>query len=100
MTTIAKGDSAAAVRRAHIEAALSRYPHIEPDTLADLLHWFRKEASAIDLRVVAADPRLEARYQAFKADHLDRLHGANLFWIAAAALSAGMLALWTFWDVL
>lgn len=99
MTTIAKGD-AATVRRAHIEAALSRYPHIEPDTLADLLHWFRKEATAIDLGILAADPRLEPRYQAFKADHLDRLHGANLFWIAATFLSAAMLALWAFWDVI
>ena len=98
MPTIAKSDTVD-LRRAHIEAALSRYPHIEPDTLADLLHWFRDEASALDVGMLASDPRLTLPYQAFKADHLDRLNGANLFWITALSLAAGMLALWAFWDV-
>jgi len=69
-------------RRAHIESELARYPHVDAETLADLLHWFRKEASALDVGMIASDPKLSAAYQKFKADHIDRFRGADLFWAA------------------
>lgn len=86
-----------AERRAHIEAALADYPHIDPDTLVDILQWFKKEATALDVGQIASNPKLYEPYQRLKAKHLDRFRGADLFWIAVGIVLAGMavgLAIW------
>jgi hypothetical protein len=94
MTTITNG-AASTERRARIEAALAEYPHIDEQTLAELIHWFRKEASALEVGLIASDPRLAERYRLFKAAHLDRLRGADLLWAAVlvAILTVCMTAL-------
>lgn len=69
-------------RRAHIESELARYPYVDAQALADLLHWFRREASALDVGLIASDPKLSTAYQKLKADHLDRIRGADLLWAA------------------
>lgn len=85
-------------RRTRIETALADYPHVDRETLADLIHWFRKEASALDVGTIASNPRLSAPYESFKADHLDRLKGASLLWssviIAVVAMCLALI-LWS-----
>lgn len=81
MTTMSQG-AEGAIQRARVEALLAKYPYTEPDELADLLYWFRKQASALDVGMLASDPQLAEPYQRFNADHLDRLRGADLMWAA------------------
>ena len=68
-------------RREQMAQLLARYPGLDSDELAELLHWFRKEASALDEGLIASDEKLSAAYQSLKKDHLDRLNGADLFWL-------------------
>lgn len=69
-------------RREQMAQLLARYPGLNSDELAKLLHWFRKEASALDEGLIACDEKVSAAYRSFKKDHLDRLNGADLFWLA------------------
>ena len=69
-------------RREQMAQLLARYPGLNSDELAELLHWFRKEASALDEGLISCDEKVSAAYRSFKKDHLDRLHGADLFWLA------------------
>lgn len=69
-------------RREQMAQLLARYPGLNSDELAELLHWFRKEASALDEGLIACDEKVSAAYRSFKKDHLDRLNGADLFWLA------------------
>lgn len=68
-------------RRDRIITLLAQYPKLDSDDLVDLLHWFRKEASALDVGLIASDPRLAVSYQGLKKDHLDQLTGADLLWV-------------------
>jgi len=67
-------------RRDRIVTLLEQYPKLESDDLEELLHWFRKEASALDVGLISSDPRLAVSYEGLKKDHLDRLTGSDLFW--------------------
>ena len=90
MTTMTQG-AECAFQRARVEALLAKYPDTEPDELADLLYWFRKQASALEVGLLASDPQLAKPYQRFKADHLDRLRGADLMWAALFIMLAGVV---------
>lgn len=68
-------------RREEMAQLLAKYPGLENDKLAELLHWFRKEASALDQGLIGSDDKLSVAYQALKKDHIDRLNGADLFWL-------------------
>lgn len=65
-------------RRAHIEDLLRAYPKVGEEETASLIHWFRKEASALEVGLIASDPSLALGYRQLKTDHLDRLSGADL----------------------
>lgn len=82
-------------RRARIEAVLGVYPNVDAEELADLLHWFRTEASPLEVGFIASNPDLAKPYQRLKADHLDRLRGADLMRAAIVVLmiAAGIVAL-------
>ena len=69
-------------RREEMAELLARYPGLNSDELAELLHWFSKEASALDEGLISCDEKVSAAYRSFKKDHLDRLNGADLFWLA------------------
>lgn len=71
----------AAARRDRVVMLLARYPKLDSDELADLLRWFRREASALDVGLIASDPDLTASYESLKKDHLDRITGADVFWV-------------------
>jgi hypothetical protein len=83
-------------KRAHAEAILARYPELGREELADLLHWYRREASAMDVALLASNEAIRERYRAFRRDHVERfslkekLVGALL--VAGAAGAIGALA--------
>ncbi|MBC2670251.1 hypothetical protein ACFOON_04020 [Novosphingobium piscinae] len=92
---MAESEAARAARRADIERALARYPHLNPAALAELTNYFTTEASALDVGLIASNPDVTAAYCQFRADHLDRLRLAD--WLrglaVAAALGAVLLGL-------
>lgn len=57
-------------RRAAIEAIVARYPDLEPGELDDLVHWYRHEASAMDVGLVASNEALSDRFGAFCRAHV------------------------------
>lgn len=81
-------------KRARAEEALARYPELDPDELSRLLHWYRREASAMDVALLASDEALRERFQAFHTAHI-----APYSWrekVITAALGAGVLGLFAF----
>lgn len=61
-----------AARRKEIENMLRNYPEVEPATLAELLSWFRQDASSMDVAMLSTVDELKDAYRAFRKDHLDR----------------------------
>jgi hypothetical protein len=79
--------------RARAEALLARYPHLEPRELRALLHWYRREASAMDVALVASSERVGQCYRRFYRDHLRRFSWKEKLVTAALAMGvAAMLA--------
>jgi len=89
--TEAVGVSSAQERRAEIAAVLLRYPAVQPRELEDLLHWFRDEASALDVGLIASDPALSEPYRRLADDHLGRL--GRVEWAMTGAIAVVLLAL-------
>lgn len=68
-------------RRQSAVALLARYPGLDDTELAELVRWFKKEASALDVGLIASDPELSHSYQRLKDAHLSKLGAADLFWM-------------------
>lgn len=86
-------DGARADRRARIERTLADYPHLANQDIADVLHWFRKEASALDVALLATNEDITEKYRHFRAEHLDRIDAGDIlraiaFAVAIAAIFA------------
>ncbi|MDT0509340.1 hypothetical protein [Novosphingobium sp. MMS21-SN21R] len=64
--------SAVDARRAHVEALLSAYPDVTPEEHGLIVSWFRNDASALDVALVASNPQAERGYRAFRAAHVDK----------------------------
>ena len=64
--------------RARIEAALAEYPNLSSERLDELVHWFHKEASALDVALVASNEAIAERYRTFRADHIDQVKGRDV----------------------
>ena len=83
-------------RRARIEALLGCYGALDGAELAELLHWYRREASSMDVALLASNEAIRDGYRAFRREHVDRfslkdkLVGALL--VAGAAGAIGALA--------
>lgn len=71
-----------ATRRAEIETMLARYPHLPGDALAQLIHWFTKEASALDVGLIASNEEIATPYRAFRSEHIDPLRSRD--WVKGA----------------
>lgn len=77
-------------------ALLARYPDLDALELARLEHWFRKEASALDVGLLASEEALATQFRAYRKDHHDRFTPrdiliATVFVVVAAALVGAML---------
>jgi hypothetical protein len=66
-------------RRLQIEAALAEYPEVSPDRLSDVIQWFKREATAMEVASVACNPDLQSKYRSFRNRHLDKLSAGELF---------------------
>jgi hypothetical protein len=87
-------DGARAVRRACIERSLADYPHLTREDVADVLHWFRKEASALDVALLATNQDIAEKYRRFRADHVDRLSPGDIVRaIVFVVITAAIIAL-------
>lgn len=95
MTTETNRAAAPGDRRAAAEALLARYPDLSEDEIADLCHWFRKEAGALETGMIASDDRLRQPYEQFRSDHLDRLgpRAQAIVWLVGVLLFASLAAL-------
>lgn len=82
-------DTGSAARRDQVMTVLGYYPDVNSEELAQLLRWFRKEATATDIVQIASDARLAKPYNRLKADHLDKLSGADLFRAAVILMIIG-----------
>jgi hypothetical protein len=58
--------------REYITRLLARYPAISQDETNELKTWFTRGATALDLGLVASDPRAAIQFRAFREQHVDR----------------------------
>ena len=58
--------------RLHVERVLARYPEIDGEELAALKKWFRKDATAHDVALVASNEAIHTQYLRFRKEHVDR----------------------------
>lgn len=77
---------------AHVEGVLARYPNIDPAEIESLTRWF-KEASALDVAMVASNASIHDAYTQFRREHIDRFKPKDLaFALAFVALCAIAIA--------
>lgn len=90
-----EGALAGIERIVEIEAILDHYPDVTADQLQSLLHWFRTEASAYEIGMIASNPYVADGYRRFRADHIDRFPMRNTVYaiIVLLLLSAGGIVL-------
>lgn len=62
-------------RRLDVEEALSNYPDLPSEKVQDLVKWFKREASAIEVATVAANLAENDvdSYRQFRRAHIDKL---------------------------
>jgi hypothetical protein len=83
--------------RAKAERILARYPELDAAELAELLHWYRREASSMDVALLASNEGLRERYRRFRLDHVERFSwkeksvGAVLAAATVALIAMGLL---------
>lgn len=58
-------------KKKYVETLIADYPNISDDEVEILLKWFRKEASALDVGLIASEASLQKGYNLFKKDHID-----------------------------
>jgi hypothetical protein len=93
-------DSAAvAAQRVQIESAIADYPNLSEDSLAALIRWFRKEASAFDVAMLASNEAIAEPYRRFRADHIDRMTVQDVMKGLLFAGSAGLAVFFIIWWV-
>lgn len=86
-------------RRAHAERMLARYPALDREELAELLQWYRREASSMDVALLACNESIGERYRAFRNDHVERLGAkAKAITTLIAVAIAGLVAAFGIWE--
>lgn len=85
----------ALARRAHVEALLAAYPDVTPPEHELLVRWFRKDASSLDVAMVASNPDIARGYRLFREQHVDRFSladlGKGLVFACGVVLLAGLM---------
>jgi len=83
-------------RRLAIERIIAPYPDISDEKLQDVLHYFRRECSALDRATIASNNAVAHQYRQLCEDHhIDRLKPAEtaIAIVAGLVLMAGFVAL-------
>jgi hypothetical protein len=78
-------------RRLQIEAMLADYPSVSPDKIIDVIYWFKREATAMEVASVASNPDLQKSYRSFRDRHLGKLSMSELI----VAIGVGMVLIVT-----
>lgn len=87
-------ETGADAMRAVIEQKLALYPDLQPDEIAGLVRYLKKDASALDRASIASNPDLQAQYRQFCHDqHFDRLRPFEIALIVAGVV--GVIAVLT-----
>lgn len=60
-------------RRLDVEEKLSGYPDISAEKLLDLIYWFKREATAMELATIAGNPKVRDNYRQFRDKYLDKI---------------------------
>lgn len=60
-------------RRLEVEITLSEYPNLSADRIVDLMYWFKREATALEVATIASNPAIQKNYRQFRDTHLERL---------------------------
>jgi hypothetical protein len=76
--TIQTQSATALARRAHVEALLVAYPDVTPEEHGMLVRYFKREANALDVGMIASNESIARGYARFRHDHLDRFTWADL----------------------
>lgn len=66
---------------------MADYPELPPDKLLDLIYWFKREATAMEVAAVACNPDIQAKYRQFRNRHLNDLTVGEL----VLAIGLGMV---------
>ena len=82
---------------ARVERLLARYPALSEDELAELLHWFEREASALDVALVASNRQIGRGYDLFKAEHIDRFRFRDVIHAVVFLAAFGTAMLGVVW---
>ena len=61
-----------AEKRTYAETLIGAYPDISNEELELIVRWYRKEASALDIGLLAQNERIREGYERFRADHIDK----------------------------
>lgn len=79
---------------ARIVAMFAAYPDISQEDERELIQWYRKEASALDVGLIASDPDLKPGLDRFRARHVNRFTFTDILMAAAfVAIFLGFAAL-------
>lgn len=89
MTT--KDGAERAERRARVERLLARYPDLDNHGTQELLAWFRRHASRLEVATLSGDPALGEPYRQFRRDHVDRLSLLDWVWFLILFATGGLL---------
>ncbi|MGX7894359.1 hypothetical protein [Tsuneonella sp. HG222] len=96
MTQMNAGAVSSPDRFDQIEALLIRYPRLSKSELADLKHWFRKEASAFEVATFASKESTSTGYDQFRAEHVDRFSTRDIV-VAGSVLALVALTIAMSW---
>ncbi|MBY6013297.1 hypothetical protein KUV75_00040 [Qipengyuania gaetbuli] len=91
MKNDARGD-AREIARARARDLFAHYPSLSTEELVELKHWFGKTASSLDVAMLSMDEGIEENYDAFRAEHIDRITLPDVvkllaFWVALAGVT-------------
>lgn len=92
--------SAADARRAHVEALLSAYPDVTSEERSLVVNWFRNDATALDIALVASNPAAERGYRQFRSEHIDKFTPRDMVRALAFALVIAAAVLLIAWRAL
>lgn len=84
-------------RRAHVEALLAAYPDVTPEERQLMVNWFRSEASALDVALVASNPAAERGYRRFRSEHVDKFTVKDMGYALAFAVIVAAAVLLIVW---
>lgn len=65
-------------RRLEIEKILSQYPNLPSNKINEIVHWFKREATAMEVAVVASNLDVQDSYEQFRQAHIDKLTPVEL----------------------